>query len=55
MSEISKVSNQNSNLRILLARTTNKLLQIFIHKKTLFTMNFTYNDPVYHKIHSEKY
>ena len=33
MSEISKISNQNSNLRILLARTTNKLLQIFIDKK----------------------
>ena len=33
MSEISKVSNQNSNLQILLARTTNKLLRIFIHKK----------------------
>ena len=49
MSEISKISNQNSNLRILLARTTNKLLQIFIYK-TLFTTNFTHNDPVYRKI-----
>ena len=32
MREISKVPNQNSYLRILLARTTNKL-QVFIHKK----------------------
>ena len=50
MSEISKVSNQNSNLRLLLARTTNKL-QVFIIKNVIY-YKLHLNDPVYRKIHS---
>ena len=41
MSEFSKLLDQNPNLQLLFARTTDKLLQNFIHK------NFVYN-----KIHS---